>query len=798
MDFVTNINNIIKFINDNFYLKAFKATKELVNTIDNTITEYDGVRLPIKKMVDDLILLRGKHQFTIDGKIILGNIYKSLKHYVNETVVTVGIFFNGLINLLKSENYFINRNDDMITQRVNPQNINDILLNIRKTNLTTYTNIGYLYGFISWLVAHEVIYIKYDCGENCSGPDLKRNEKKCVNTLFNTMDGLLSGTGSKTIIFKGQLFSGIEYEINYELLLRLIKKSISGTIYYPDVIQQLTKLVSMINVFIMSFRPLLFTKLYSIPRNRLHNDAYYLTNAIIDYREEYIDEMKRHLSKYEAINEINIYKYLTNAMYNNHLPHVLSYITDIECNANMTKLNDVILSCGKLKECYNEKPPFEYDKYKLLILEHAGKNSVTLTEFVKQSWRMEITKHDIAAIILQIAYTLYVMNYVLGITHNDLHCGNIFIEKYWRIRSSHYYIGFGKILNDIYMKHRIFDDCKDVPEWEIMNGCKGLINIQSKYEVKIIDFDSAHLMYDQYNTRTLELINNIYCTPNTPYNKVYEHTTEKIMSDMKDKSDTFFIYSSIPKGYSDQLYEKNKRFGIDNIFRPNTKVSDVLTFGDVIALCGTFKTLPRYAHKYDFTTVMFRIMNLINFDLAKILSIDKVNIIKEKWFGIIKYILNSNHPSSDPSDYSIFYTRYGSLNSGFKNYFKRSEINNVCENSKTPISVLFDAFKNDTYIGKFFASHERPTERGIDQTKLYATHIKQFEQREEIMEHSTLFTPPDVDKDMILEALNKILPTNINDLSRVAPQLLDDENKSKIVHNFSYKVNNLNGPLVQF
>lgn len=793
MDFVVNINNIIESLYNDHYFKAFKTTKKMIG---NTITEYDGVKLNKNKMINDLILLRDKHQFTIDDKMMFGDIYKSLKHYVNDTVMTVGIFLNGLINLLKLEKHYINKDNDTITRT---PNADDILLNIRKTNLTIYTNIGYLYGFISWLVAHEVIYIKYDCGEECS-IDLKRNEKKCVNTLFNTMDGTLSGTGSKTIIFKGQLFSGIEYEINYELLLRLIKKTISRpkTIDYNDIIQQLTKLVSMINIFIMSFRPLLFTKLYSIPRNILHNDAYYLTNAIIDYREEYIDEMKRHLSKYESINEINIYKYLTNAMYNNHLPHVLSYITDIECNANMTKLNDVVLSCGKLKECYNEKLPFEYDKYKLLILEHAGKNSVSLTEFVKQSWREEITQHDIAAIILQIAYTLYVMNYVLGIIHNDLHCGNIFIEKYWRIRSSHYYVGFGRILNDIYMNYHIFDDCKDDPEWEIRNGCKGLINIQSQYEVKIIDFDSAHLMYDQYDRQTLELIKNIYCKSNTPYNKVYEHTSEQIMSDMSDMHNKFFIYKNTPETYSDQLYEKNRQFGIDNIFRPNTKVSDGLTFGDIVTLCGTLKTLPRYVHKYDFTTVLFRIMNLINYDLIKTLSRDQVEVIKHKWFGFIKYILNSDHPSGNPLDYNIFYTRLCSLNSGFKNYFKRSEINNVCEKSKTPISVLFDVFKNNTYISKFFASREHPTKRGIDHTKLYAYHINQFSERTKIIEHSTLFTPPDVDKDIALRALREILPDDIDVLSRVAPQLLNDENKLMIIQDLYDKVESLNGPLVQF
>lgn len=795
-----HIETIINSLNNFKYHNAFKNMNLLIKELKKNNSEIDPHIIDARHEHDIILyfdLIKENLHNTSTTNNILSYILSYIRYKLDNQINKIIIFLNGLIQFIESETKIYN----------------DMNININKTNIMNYTNANYLYGYISWLEAYELIIIKYECGKDCVGPMLKQNEKQCKDTLFASIDGNISGTGSQTIIFKNQSFFDMNYEFNYDLILRLLIKHIErGTLTRLDyenlIIINMKRVVELISIFIMTFRPILFTKLYSVPKplDQTKNDEYYIKRSLTDFTLQFYNEIRKYFSKYRTQNEIAINKYLSNASHNNNLPHILSYITDIVCDANNSKINNIILpSCGSIKECFNEDTRiFSYDKYNILFLEHCGKNSLTLHDFIMQSWRSEITKEDIAGIFIQIAYTLYTMNFVLGIVHNDLHDKNIFIENFWRNRTNHYLIMFGDVIKHIYNHLKtqpnddIFKDCREItqPEYEINeDGCKGILNVQSKYEIKIFDFDRAQIIYNNFNALTINNIKTLYQNPNSPYTKIYKHNIDQLVTEYQESNGKFLLYRKLDNALSNALYEENKKFGINNIFTFKKSVSSGALWGDISASLGLVECLPSQYHKYDLTTICLSIVKTIDKEFGG--DVNRQQIIKSKWFEFLKYILIPNSPATNEYDYSIFYLGKSSnelkVDIGGKHKSNRSIINELCVTSISPIKILFDAFINESIIGQYFARKGKPTHEGIDHTKLYATHWKQF-YRNQIIDYSTLYTPPDTNP----EKVHRMLLKQLGNLNKIAPQLIYGEMVNKTKDEFIKRLNNFNGILTQY
>lgn len=847
--YIPFLDNTITSIKLNKYYAAHKNFKNFMEIFQiKTNINYDNYDV---LSIDELLgacthifgmMKRNKNKLIIkEHNIII--IYYSIKHYLNNQIFDIIKIINGLSYLLDKKN--INIFDDDTSNLNYHKKI--ITYN---TNLDHYANMGYLYGFISLLATKEIIVISYECSKKCTGDDLIINRKSCDHIVFHYMDGSVTSTGSGTIIFRGQLFLDLKYTFNYELLSRMVYKVLgnSGNMDGKNALSLLQKIINVLNIFIMSFKPLLFTKFYSVPsvkQNKFYkNDFAFLqyvknilcSNVDVNTKNKLYSQSIHLLSKYNSNNEININKYLTNALHNNNLPHILSLIFDTECPPTNTKLNKILLKCGTIEECFKENTDiFTTDAYKMLMMEHAGKNSVQLKEFIMNSWRDEITDHDIAAIIIQIAYTLYSMNYVLGISHNDLHTENIFVETFWRIQSSYYLIMFGEVLNKIYheMNDKSYDKfvgCRESAkekQWEVINGLKGILYIQTKYEAKIFDFDGGHFLYGSFNEHTQNMSSDMYHNFDTPHKLIFEHPLKNIQ-EYSQTTNKFYLYKDLENSeqYSQQLFNINKKFGINNINKSSDKITNNLTRGDIMVMSNLIGSYPSLYHKYDMTTVALRIALVIakeindniekefkinNNEEEKILSIQKLDKIKKKWFKFLRYLLGVT--GNDELDYSIFFTTGAKFDDLYVKYgnltrFKRSEINKRCTTSKSPIEVLFDVFKNHTTIGYYAAAKERPTHKSIDDTKIYAYHATQLSNITNMPPTSTMFTPPDITTNDKLDNVIRSICGDNNDmelehivkLNKIAPQLLTEIQKKYITENvFQDSINRLNdGLIVQY
>lgn len=815
------LNNIIDCLNNMNYFKAFdyfrefkKLTKIINRPALQTLVSIADMKILLRNMADNIETIV---YYDLD------NIIHNMKQYVNITIRKCIVVLNGLMYLFETTHTNIHDLDD----------IPPFSITSHHTNLRSYANLGYLYGFISLLVANELIFINYNCGEKCDDAHLKLNEKQCSNIFFHTMDGKLSGTGSNTIVFRNQSLFDIEYDYNYELIARILyttisHKQLSDSEKITYIRKNTNKITNLLNVFIMSFRPTLFTKFYCIQKILQNDYKLRLCNNPSD-ETIYIDVSKG-FAKYRCANEKNVCQYLSHAIHNNHLPHIMSYITNISCDAKNTKLNDVRLNCGSLKECFGINKLDDY-VYELLIQEHIGKNSMTMKDFIKYSDDDTIQTNDIAAIVVQFAYTTYVMNYILGISHSDIHIENIYVEKHWRIRANDYVIMFGKLMKKIYdifatpeyRNKDIFKNCRESPtdaKWEINNdGLKGILNIQSRYHINIIDFDRALFTYGGFdestyhndtplNPSTERLIKTLYTDTQTSWGEIYKHNIPQLLDEYQHSTNKFFIYKDLPQSYSDELYKINKRFGCDKLFRLADKLSDHYTWGDVVTAGGMLEFLPSMQHKYDFVglfvrigfTVWTYIPKDINEELERkykmpieqLVESESVNVkidiqkrntkltsIANKWYPVLKYILGLNDTIDEMAK------RFGvDHRMKFKHMFERGYINQLCVNAKSPTDILFkDVFVNTTFIGSCFASNIHKTTAGIGETKMYAIHHTQIS-RHKIPHTSTVFTPPDVTTEEAQKAIsNSIQNSDIKYINRVAPQLLSDLQIQTIISN---------------
>jgi len=175
-------------------------------------------------------------------------------------------------------------------------------------------------------------------------------------------------------------------------------------------------------------------------------------------------------------NEYQIYQITNKLLYNNNTPNISSMITSGEClldNANIYN-NYLIEKAIKLGDYFentiNQVPLRHLYSYKIFVLELLN-TSISLESLIYQ-YRDQLNQEDFInnfiAIMVQIAYTLECFNRI-GLIHNDLHTGNIFVERLLQP------INFQYILTD-------------------RSGEKiiKIFNIRTNYFIRIFDFDRSY------------------------------------------------------------------------------------------------------------------------------------------------------------------------------------------------------------------------------------------------------------------------------------------------------------------
>lgn len=688
-----------------------------------------------------------------------------------------------------------------------------IFMDRKYYNINLRANIGYWYGMISFFVKYGLIIITNNCGYDCkklideNKPESKQYLKECSEIIFGRADTSFKDYGSKSFNFRNISFINIKYKYNIKMIVSLIIK-IFGNISNELINKYIKNMIDILNVFIMSMNTNIFGKitietalsdktmmdLGLTEKNMIEKKLIELSmNEMINYKGDW--EHKNENNKYTFIfqeyarnflyeNELYFYNFFNKLVFEGVSPNIITILTNYECDFNNTMLNNTLLKCGKLNECFNDTKnmnEIEYKKYKILMTEHISKHSTTLTDFINDSWREDITEKDIFGIVIQIVYNLFILNYNLGILHNDLHTDNIFIEDYWRSRSFAYVIILNDILKDIFFdktikpENDIFKECREKEKnryWEINNdGLKGVIIIQTKKCVKIYDFDKSEIAYGNKTEDELKYLTNLI---KTKYNKIsssIQQNVNDIINTNNISTNKYHLFRNIDIGYSIRLKEKyNNQINDENI---NYKKSTLYIT----------RTSPINAGTYDIATLF----GCIYVYIYKVLNIDEVkkNKIINKWKDVLRYILNDDIDILHNKD---LLTQRGRINYNYRNL--------LALKCKTPVEILFNIFTNDIKVGNnkiedYTANKKHKTHSGLSETKIYAQHYKQFNEQLKLDGMTSFYIPPFINN----ETKNNLYhlfydKTNMNEKQKIlmTPQLINDNDIEQLKMNIKNEI----------
>lgn len=166
--------------------------------------------------------------------------------------------------------------------------------------------------------------------------------------------------------------------------------------------------------------------------------------------------------------EISIYHHINKILNNNYTPHLVRMLDYIHCD-NFTTVSKTMKFgawpqlLAKISSLMKTDKLLNYDSSNILCLEYV--QAVNFRQWLdSQQW----TINDLKVVIFQVLYTLAVFN-DYGIQHNDLHQGNILVERF-QAPVTRYYNIHGR-----------------------------MYKTTSSYNVKIYDFDNATLFNSTYN-----------------------------------------------------------------------------------------------------------------------------------------------------------------------------------------------------------------------------------------------------------------------------------------------------------
>ena len=154
--------------------------------------------------------------------------------------------------------------------------------------------------------------------------------------------------------------------------------------------------------------------------------------------------------------EYLVYKYITNPLvYNRHTPHIMLLIGLLTCDnftlpeTGVTDAMKTMIAELKEMQGYLEPTKFDHNKLTMLILEKG--NGTSLGNLLGREGDLGITKYEWFGILFQLLWTIQTFMDI-GLLHNDLHTGNVWIDildepielfyqsygKTWRIKSKYF------------------------------------------------------------------------------------------------------------------------------------------------------------------------------------------------------------------------------------------------------------------------------------------------------------------------------------------------------------------------
>jgi len=215
---------------------------------------------------------------------------------------------------------------------------------------------------------------------------------------------------------------------------------------------------------------------------------------------------------------------IDNMINNSHTPHLVKWLGFVKtCDTNdiMKLLSETERKKFKIARDKIKKDVYNLDNMSMIILEKS--NGITLHRFLKQYKTLGIDDEILFDIIFQLLYTLRCFE-KLGLTHNDLHFDNIFIEKLGYPEERIYYISDSK--------------------W---------VKINAEYDIKLYDFDRASIYHPSVDRNfTLDFR---HCKPFAQCNKFNSRTDLSAVLSSLARRDCPPINTFIRGCMSEKFYE---------------------------------------------------------------------------------------------------------------------------------------------------------------------------------------------------------------------------------------------------
>lgn len=232
-------------------------------------------------------------------------------------------------------------------------------------------------------------------------------------------------------------------------------------------------------------------------------------------------------SNIDVKNERSAYLITNKLLYNNNTPNIAAFILDFVCPASLTASstsktsswaasiydyvivkqkdpNTTLVENVSLNKYFNNFGPYILNSYDIFLLE-MFENGRFLLNFLIELFKGSDNQiyDNFLAIMVQITFTLVCFARI-GLIHNDLHLGNMFVQKLGKPTDFYY------VLTDA------------------SGTITKIINIRTEYLVKIFDFDRSY---------TFGIKNNPPFDITIPFpNSGYNFTNDKILATRYDFS----------------------------------------------------------------------------------------------------------------------------------------------------------------------------------------------------------------------------------------------------------------------
>lgn len=261
---------------------------------------------------------------------------------------------------------------------------------------------------------------------------------------------------------------------------------------------------------------------------------------------------------------------ITNLLHNHHTPHLVKYIDsvdkcDFSINTFTSKLSDrdkltFTSAINGLKVDYGDI--YNFDQSVITILEQSEKT--TLFNILTNN---TLSSNNIFILIFQLLYTLLVFNSI-GLTHNDFHFHNIFVNR---------------LDEEIILNYR----------WE-----DKIFSIKTRYVIKIFDWDRGSI-YHPAVQRNLE-IDTKYCSEFGQCNGLtfvdYEAMLSGLIEYCKKQNVLDWVKSMTPKTFDvfkNREFLQLKKFEEPKIYPENDLVPLNKAFKSIIKILKEKKMIDK-------------------------------------------------------------------------------------------------------------------------------------------------------------------------------------------------------------